>query len=89
LAKSAGIAPSYLWEIEAGRKPGSTRALAAIARTLRVAIRICWQQNAEESCRAASPAARPARDPTREGCFWPALPMTFDAGLYSSTTRGK
>ena len=38
LAKSAGIAPSYLSEIEAGRKPGSTRALAAIAKTLRVAI---------------------------------------------------
>jgi DNA-binding XRE family transcriptional regulator len=38
LAKSAGIAPSYLSEIEAGRKPSSTRALAAIAKTLRVAI---------------------------------------------------
>jgi DNA-binding XRE family transcriptional regulator len=38
LAKSAGIAPSYLSEIEAGRKPGSTRALAALAKTLRVAI---------------------------------------------------
>jgi hypothetical protein len=38
LAKSAGIAPSYLSASEAGRKSGSTRALAAIARTLRVAI---------------------------------------------------
>ncbi len=38
LAKSAGIAPSYLSEIEAGKKPGSTRALAALAKTLRVAI---------------------------------------------------
>jgi DNA-binding XRE family transcriptional regulator len=38
LAKSAGIAPSYLSEIEAGRKPGSARALAALASTLRVAI---------------------------------------------------
>jgi DNA-binding XRE family transcriptional regulator len=38
LAKSAGLAPSYLSEIEAGKKPGSTRALAAIAKTLRVAI---------------------------------------------------
>ena len=38
LAKSAGIAPSYLSEIEAGRKPGSTRALAALARTLRVTL---------------------------------------------------
>jgi DNA-binding XRE family transcriptional regulator len=38
LAKSAGIASSYLSEIEAGRKPGSTRALAALAKILRVAI---------------------------------------------------
>jgi hypothetical protein len=32
LAKSAILAPSYLSEIEAGKKLGSTRALAAIAR---------------------------------------------------------
>jgi DNA-binding XRE family transcriptional regulator len=38
LAKSAGIAPSYLSEIEAGRKPGSARALATLAKTLRIAI---------------------------------------------------
>jgi transcriptional regulator with XRE-family HTH domain len=38
LARSAGLAPSYLSEIEAGKKPGSTRALAALAKTLRVAI---------------------------------------------------
>lgn len=38
LAKSAGIARSYLSETEAGKKPGSTRALAAIAKTLRGAI---------------------------------------------------
>jgi DNA-binding XRE family transcriptional regulator len=38
LAKSAGIAPSYLSEIEAGRKPGSARALAPLARTLHVVI---------------------------------------------------
>ena len=37
LARSAGIAPSYRSEIEAGKKPGSTRALAAIARTHRAA----------------------------------------------------
>jgi DNA-binding XRE family transcriptional regulator len=38
LAKSAGIAPSYLSEIEAGRKHGSARALAPLARTLHVVI---------------------------------------------------
>jgi DNA-binding XRE family transcriptional regulator len=38
LAKTADIAPSYLSEIEAGKKPGSTRAMAAIARVLRVDI---------------------------------------------------
>jgi hypothetical protein len=36
LAKMADIAPSYLSEIEAGKKPGSARALAAIAKALRV-----------------------------------------------------
>ena len=38
LARSTNIAPSPLSEIEAGKKPGSTRALAALAETLRVAI---------------------------------------------------
>jgi hypothetical protein len=38
LAKTANIAPSYLSEIEAGKKPGSARALAAIAKALRVDI---------------------------------------------------
>jgi Helix-turn-helix domain len=38
LARSAGIAPSYLSEIEAGRKPGPARALAALAKALHVAI---------------------------------------------------
>jgi hypothetical protein len=38
LSKSADISPSYLSEIEAGRKPGSARALAAIAEVLRVDI---------------------------------------------------
>jgi DNA-binding Xre family transcriptional regulator len=38
LAKRTKIAQSYLSEIETGKKPGSTRALAAIARALRVDI---------------------------------------------------
>jgi DNA-binding XRE family transcriptional regulator len=38
LAKSANVAPSYLSEIEARKKPGSARALAAIAKALRVDI---------------------------------------------------
>ena len=38
LAKEAGIAQSYLSEIENGRKRGSVRALAALAKVLRVAI---------------------------------------------------
>ena len=38
LAGEAGIAPTYLSEIENGKKPGSVKALAAIARALRVEI---------------------------------------------------
>ena len=38
LAKAAGVAPSYLSEIETGKKPGSTRALAGLAKALRVDI---------------------------------------------------
>jgi DNA-binding XRE family transcriptional regulator len=38
LAAAAGLAPSYLSEIEAGRKPGSLAAMAKIARTLKVAL---------------------------------------------------
>jgi hypothetical protein len=38
LAKHADIAQSYLSEIEAGKKPGSVRALAAIAKALRIDI---------------------------------------------------
>ena len=38
LAKEAGIAQSYVSEIEHGRKRGSVRALAAIAKALRVDI---------------------------------------------------
>ena len=38
LAKTAKIAPSYLSEIEAGKKPGSARALAALAKVLCVNI---------------------------------------------------
>jgi hypothetical protein len=38
LAKRTSIAQSYLSEIEAGKKPGSTRALAAVAKALRVDI---------------------------------------------------
>lgn len=38
LAKASDVAPSYLSEIEAGKKPGSAKALAALAKTLRVSI---------------------------------------------------
>jgi DNA-binding XRE family transcriptional regulator len=38
LAKEAGIAQSYVSEIEHGRKRGSVRALAALAKALRVDI---------------------------------------------------
>ena len=36
LALEAGISPSYLAEIEGGKKPGSAAALSALARVLRV-----------------------------------------------------
>ncbi|HVG81013.1 MAG TPA: helix-turn-helix transcriptional regulator [Methylomirabilota bacterium] len=38
LAEKAEIAPAYLSEIETGKKPGSVKALAALARTLDVQI---------------------------------------------------
>jgi ribosome-binding ATPase YchF (GTP1/OBG family) len=38
LAAAAGIAPSYLSEIETGRKPGSFAALAKLAGALRVSL---------------------------------------------------
>jgi DNA-binding XRE family transcriptional regulator len=38
LATAAGVAPSYLSEIETGKKPGSARALAGLAKALRVDI---------------------------------------------------
>ena len=38
LAQAAGIAPSYLSEIEAGKKPGSLDAMLRLARALDVAI---------------------------------------------------
>ena len=38
LAEKAQIAPAYLSEIETGKKPGSVKALAALARTLDVPI---------------------------------------------------
>jgi transcriptional regulator with XRE-family HTH domain len=38
LAEAAGISKTYLSEIEAGKKPGSVSAMAAIARALRVGI---------------------------------------------------
>ncbi|MBM3567703.1 MAG: helix-turn-helix transcriptional regulator [Alphaproteobacteria bacterium] len=38
LAAKAKIAPTYLSEIETGKKPGSMRALAALARALGVAL---------------------------------------------------
>ena len=36
LAEKAGISPSYLAEIEAGKKPGSMAAIKALAVALRV-----------------------------------------------------
>lgn len=36
LAEAAGISPSYLAEIETGKKPGSVAALAAIAKVFRL-----------------------------------------------------
>ena len=38
LAKAADLAPSYLSEIETGRKPGSFEAMARLARVLGVAM---------------------------------------------------
>jgi DNA-binding XRE family transcriptional regulator len=38
LAEAAGISPSYLSEIEAGKKPGSFDAMARIAASLRVPL---------------------------------------------------
>jgi transcriptional regulator with XRE-family HTH domain len=38
LAKESGIVPSYVSEIEHGKKRGSVRALAALAKALRVDI---------------------------------------------------
>ena len=38
LARAAGISPTYLSEIEAGKKPGSVRALAALAAVLEVSV---------------------------------------------------
>ena len=38
LARESGIAPSYVSEIENGKKRGSVRALAALAKVLRVRI---------------------------------------------------
>lgn len=38
LARRAEIAPSYLSEIETGKKPGSVKAMAALARALNVDI---------------------------------------------------
>jgi len=38
LAQAAGVSPSYLSEIEAGRKPGSVDAMVRIATVLRVAV---------------------------------------------------
>jgi DNA-binding XRE family transcriptional regulator len=38
LAKIAGLAPSYLSEIETGKKPGSVAAIARLARALGVAM---------------------------------------------------
>jgi len=38
LAEAAGMAPSYLSEIETGRKPGSFDAMARLARALGVAM---------------------------------------------------
>jgi len=38
LAEAAGLTPSYLSEIETGRKPGSLDAMAKVARTLNVPL---------------------------------------------------
>jgi DNA-binding XRE family transcriptional regulator len=38
LAKIADVAPSYLSEVETGKKPGSFDAMARLARALRVAM---------------------------------------------------
>jgi DNA-binding Xre family transcriptional regulator len=38
LAKSAGIDPAYLSQIETGKKPGSVKALRALARALDVTV---------------------------------------------------
>ena len=38
LAVAAGVAPAYLSEIETGKKPGSVKALRALARVLEVAV---------------------------------------------------
>jgi hypothetical protein len=38
LAAAAGVAPSYLSEIEAGRKPGSFAALAKLAAALQISL---------------------------------------------------
>ncbi len=38
LAAAAGVAPAYLSEIETGKKPGSVKALGALARVLAVAV---------------------------------------------------
>lgn len=38
LAAAAGIAPSYLTEIETGKKPGSFQALARLAAALRISL---------------------------------------------------
>lgn len=38
LADAAGIAPSYLSEIETGKKPGSFHALAKLAAALRISL---------------------------------------------------
>jgi len=38
LAAVAGVSPGYLAEIEAGRKPGSVKALARLAKVLQVQI---------------------------------------------------
>ncbi len=40
LAAAAGVSPSYLAEIEAGKKPGSTAAIKAIGATLRVPMEL-------------------------------------------------
>ncbi|HYG88420.1 MAG TPA: helix-turn-helix transcriptional regulator [Azospirillum sp.] len=44
LAEAAGIAPSYLSEIENGKKPGSLDAMARIATALRVSLDLLVRQ---------------------------------------------